>query len=91
MWAWVTIQEGRLELQLPVAYAEWYAVNGKKYDATLLDKTMIEEWALRIRHVCPGYNEKTARLPVLAAVELKSQGHPKLWTKSLVGGMVGVR
>lgn len=83
LWVWVTIQEGRPELQLPIAYAEWYAVNGKKYDVALLDKTTIEEWVLRIRYVYPGYSEEAARLPVLAAVELKSQGHPQLWTKLL--------
>lgn len=83
LWFEVPLEQDSLVVRLPVAYGEWYASYGKKsdkkFDVALLEQSTIEKWAKwpdGIRWSGSGYPERAAKLPVLAAIEIKDKVYP---------------
>lgn len=76
LWFEISLKPENNVVHLPCVYGEWYAAFGKerdkRFDIALLNKSSVEEWANNVRWQ-DYYPEKAAKLPVLAAIEIKDE------------------
>jgi len=83
LWCRVPLDRSGPVVELPRFYAEWYAAGNKRFDFALLDRSTIKEWSTRIRHILPGFHEEAAKLPVLAAIEIKGKDYISPWREEI--------